>query len=65
MAGISGVVIRAILRHSSVSVARAALVPIDAVDPQSLAAMKALESAVCNQNATGTSDAESRTAVKH
>jgi hypothetical protein len=47
------------------SVARAALVPIDAVDPQSLTAMKALESAVCNQNATGTSDAESRTAVKH
>ena len=33
MAGISGVVIQAILRHSSVSVARAALVPIDAVEP--------------------------------
>ena len=33
VASISGVVIQAILRHSSVSVARAALVPIDAVEP--------------------------------
>jgi hypothetical protein len=37
----------------------------DAVDPQSLAAMEALESAVCNPSATDAGDAESRTAVKH
>ena len=36
----------------------------NAVDPQSLAAMQVLESAVCNQSATGPSDAESTTDVE-
>ena len=51
--GVSDIVIQAILRHNNVSVTRAAYIKNDSVDPQSLAAMKALESAVCNQNATG------------
>ncbi len=63
--GVSDIVIQAILRHSNVSVTRAAYIKNDGLDPQSLAAMEALESAVCNQNATGTHDAEPRTDVKH
>jgi integrase len=62
--GITDIVIQAILRHSNVSVTRAAYIKNDGLDPQSLAAMQALESAVCNQNATGPSEAESRTDVK-
>jgi len=62
--GVSDVVIQAILRHNNVSVTRASYILNDAVDPQSVAAMKVLESAVCNRDATGTSDAESGTAVK-
>jgi hypothetical protein len=57
-------VIQAILRHTNVSVTRAASIKNDAVDPRNLAAMEALESAACNQNATAASDAESRTDVK-
>lgn len=62
--GVADVVIQAILRHTNVSVTRAAYIKNDAVDPRSLAAMEALESAVCNQHATAASDAESRTDVK-
>jgi len=62
--GVSDIVIQAILRHSNVSVTRAAYIKNDGLDPQSLAAMEALESAVCNHSATGASDAESRTAVR-
>jgi hypothetical protein len=47
-----------------VSVTRASYIKNDGVDPQSLAAMEALESAVCNQHATGATEAESRTDVK-
>jgi hypothetical protein len=56
--GISDIVIQAILRHSNVSVIREAYIKNDAVDPRSLAAMDALESAVCNQHATETSEAD-------
>jgi integrase len=62
--GIADVVIQAILRHTNVSVTRAAYIKNDAVDPRSLAATEALESAVCNQHATGATEAESRTDVK-
>lgn len=62
--GVTDIVIQAILRHSNVSVTRACYVLNDAVDPQSLAALEALESAVCNQNATGGDDAETRTDIK-
>jgi hypothetical protein len=51
-----GIVIQAILRHSDVSVTRQACIKNDAVDPRSLAAMEALESAVCNQCATESTD---------
>jgi integrase len=54
--GVADIVIQAILRHSNVSVTRASYVLNDAVDPQSLAAMKALESAACKQNATSASE---------
>lgn len=56
--------IQAILRHTNVSVTRAACIKDDAVDPRSLAAMEALESAVCNQYATGTSETEAGIVVK-
>jgi integrase len=56
--GIRDIVIQAILRHSNVSVTRAAYIKNDGVDPQSLAAMDALESAACNQHATETSEAD-------
>jgi len=49
--GIADIVIQAILRHSNVSVTRAAYIKNDSVDPQSLAAMQVLESAVCSQHA--------------
>jgi integrase len=54
--GVAGIVSQAILRHSDVSVTRQACIKNDAVDPRSLAAMEALESAVCDQCATGTAD---------
>jgi integrase len=63
--GVADIVIQAILRHSNVSVTRAAYIKNDGVDPQSLAAMKALESAVCGQNSTGVGDVESSPNVKH
>ena len=62
--GVRDIVIQAVLRHSNVSVTRAAYVLNDAVDPRSLAAMEALESAVCNQHATAAGDAASSAAVK-
>ena len=62
--GIHDIVIQAILRHSNVSVTRLAYIKNDGVDPQSLAAMEVLESAVRDQNATGPSDSGSRTVVK-
>jgi integrase len=63
--GIRDIVIQAILRHSNVSVTRASYIKNDGVDPRSLAAMEVLESAACNQNATGASEAESGADVKH
>jgi integrase len=62
--GIHDIVIQAILRHSNVSVTGASYIKNDGVDPQSLAAIEALESAVCNQHATGATEAGSRTDVK-
>jgi integrase len=50
--GVADIVIQAILRHSDVSVTRSAYIKNDGIDPRSLAAMEALESAVCNQYAT-------------
>jgi hypothetical protein len=58
------IVIRAILRHSNVSVTRAAYIKNDGLDPQSLAEMTALETAACNQRAAAAVDAESRTDAK-
>jgi hypothetical protein len=56
--GIRKIVIQSILRHSYVSVTRAAYIERDGLDPRSLAAMDALESAVCNQHATEASEAD-------
>ena len=50
--GIADIIIQAVLRPSDVSVTRLAYIKNDGVDPQNLAAMKILETAVCNQNAT-------------
>ena len=50
--GVADIVIQTILRHSDVSVTRLAYIKNDAVDPRSLAAMQALETAVCNERAT-------------
>lgn len=49
--GIADVVIQAILRHSDVSVTRKAYIKSDGVDSRSLAAMDALESAICTKHA--------------
>ena len=54
--GIADIVIQAILRHSDVSVTRQAYIKNDAVDPRSLAAMEALESAVRNLCAADPAD---------
>jgi hypothetical protein len=59
--GISDIVNQAILRHSNVSVTRAAYMKNDGVDPRRLALMEGLELAVCNQHATGAGEADSRT----
>ena len=57
--GVADIVIQAILRHSNVSVTRAGVhQERRVVDPQSLAAMDALESAACNQHATETTEAD-------
>jgi integrase len=61
--GIEDIVIQAILRHSDVAVTRMAYIKNDAVDSCSLAAMEALENAVCNQCATGDHDSETQVAV--
>ena len=50
--GVPDIVIQAILRHSDVGVTRESYIKRNAVDPQSLAAMQALEALLCNQNAT-------------
>jgi hypothetical protein len=50
--GVADIVIQAILRHSNVAVTRESYIMRDGVDPQSFAAMQALEMQVCNQNAT-------------
>lgn len=44
--GIADIVIQVMLRHSDVSITRQAYIKNDAVDPQSRAAMTALETAV-------------------
>jgi integrase len=61
--GIGDIVIQAILRHSDVSVTRQAYIKNDAVDPRSLAAMEALESAVRNRCATESADDKTAGAV--
>ena len=63
MQKVADIVIQAILRHSDVSVTRQAYIKNDAVDPRSLAAMEALESAVCNQCATESADDKTASAV--
>jgi integrase len=50
--GVVDIVIQAILRHSNVAVTRESYIKRDGIDPQSLAAMKALETLICNQYAT-------------
>jgi integrase len=61
--GVADIVIQAILRHSDVSVTRQAYIKNDAVDPRSLAAMKTLELAICNQHATGANAENGKGAV--
>ena len=61
--GIADTVIQVILRHSDVSVTRSAYIKNDGLDSRSQAAMDALESAVCNQHATASSEAEVAQAV--
>jgi hypothetical protein len=61
--GIGDVVIQAILRHNNLSVTRTADIGNDGLDPKRLAAMKALESAACNQGATAVAGTGSRTDV--
>jgi integrase len=50
--GVPDITIAAILRHCNVSVTRASYIKSDGADPESLAAMAALEASLCNQNAT-------------
>ena len=50
--GVADIVIQAILRHSNVAVTRESYIMRDGVDPQSLAAMQALETRLCNFSAT-------------
>jgi integrase len=52
--GVPDIVIQAILRHCNVEVTREAYIDYDAVDPQSLAAMEALQALVNNQSTTAT-----------
>lgn len=61
--GVDDIVIQAILHHSDVSVTRQAYIKNDGVDPRSLAAMDALELAVCNQCATTAAARMNRGAV--
>jgi integrase len=61
--GVADIVIQAILRHSDVSVTRMAYIKNNSVDPRSLAAMEALEIAVCNQCATSQAGEENQDAV--
>jgi hypothetical protein len=49
---VADIAIQAMLRHSDVSVTISAHIKNDADDPRGLAAMEALETAVCNQCAT-------------
>jgi integrase len=58
------IVIQAILRHSDVTVTRESYIKRDGVDPQSLAAMQALESLICNQYATAGAEGEDGTVVQ-
>jgi integrase len=50
--GVVDIVIQAILRHSNVAVTRESYIMRDGVDPQSLAAMQALETKLCDFSAT-------------
>jgi integrase len=59
--GVADIVIQAILRHSNVEVTREAYIDRDALDPQSLAAMEALQALLYNQSTTAT--AQARTGV--
>jgi hypothetical protein len=61
---VSDIVIQAILRHSDVAVTREAYIKRDAVDRRSLAAMKALETFMCNQSATEESGTEKPVVVQ-
>jgi integrase len=55
--GIPDITIAAILRHCNVSVTRSSYIKSDGVDPESIAAMRALETSLCNHNATTDSEA--------
>jgi integrase len=61
--GVADIVIQAILRRSDVGVTQAAYIKNDSMDVRSLAAMEALESAVCNQSATVAQPQETKPAV--
>jgi hypothetical protein len=62
--GVVDIVIQAILRHSDVAVTRESYSKRDGIDPQSLAAMKALETLICNQYATTGNEGEGRAVVQ-
>jgi integrase len=61
--GVTDIVIQAILRHGDLSVTRQAYIKKDSADPRSLAAMEALQLAVCNQWATESADTETEGAI--
>lgn len=62
--GVPDIVIQAILRHSDPGVTRSAYIQYDAVDPQSLAAMTALQNLMDNQWTTTASPGKSEVVVQ-
>jgi integrase len=63
--GVADIVIQAILRHSNVAVTRDSYIIRDAVDPQSQAAMWALETRLCNHYATEVAGREDQLLAEH
>ena len=62
--GVPDTVIQAILRHCNVEVTRDATIDFDAVDPQSMAAMEALQAQMNNQSSTAAAHARSGVVIQ-
>jgi len=62
--GAKDIVVQAILRHSNVEVTRDATIDFDAVDPQSMAAMEALQAQMNNQSSTAAAHARSGVVIQ-